>query len=1168
MNCQSCGAAVEATQKFCAECGIPLQVACPTCGHVNPPGNKFCPECGTGLTVAAAGPTASAQAVVSAEPARPVPERRFVSVLFADLVGFTTFSEGRDPEDVRRMLTRYFERSRGIVERYSGTVDKFIGDAVMAVWGAVSAHEDDAERAVRAALELVDGVADLGAELGIPELRLRAGVLSGETAVGPEGNDRGLVVGDLVNTASRLQSIAEPGTVFIGAPTFELVGHVVECSPAGTHDLKGKSEAVEVYRADRVIAGHGGRRRADTVEPPFVGRDDELRLLKDQLHAVGRDRRARMVSIVGEAGIGKSRLAWELFKYVDGLPEDTYWHQGRSPSYGDGLALWSVAEMVRRRAGIAETDEAQKSRMKLRTALAEYVPDEDERRWVEPWLGGLLGIDEMPPGDRSEMFAALRTLFQHVADRDQTVLVFEDLHWADEGTLEFITELLDRSQHHPLLVVTLARPDLLDRQPGWGSGRHAAASIRLSPLADDSMVELVTGMAPGVPDDAVAELVRRAAGIPLYAVEFVRMLLASGDVVREGERFRVTGSLEGLAVPDSLQAVVGARIDRLPSKQRGLVQDAAVLGQAFTISGLVALRGETADELTTAVMELVDKELFELDDDPRSPERGQYHFVQEVVKEVAYGRISREDRYLAHVKVAGYFEELDEPELALIVASHLQSAQATAPDAEKEQLLERALEALGAAADRAADLHAYPQVLAMVEQALEMAPDDDARAPFWERAAAAAGALAETDRAAEFARKALAYTESLGDRDGRLRTGRLLGSILGGNFRADEAVEVLEPIAEDIGDDPSDEGVRFLAETGRAYMLVGRSHEAIAACDRALPTAERRGMVPTVIDAIVTKGTALGNEARTQESVLLLRGAALLAEEHDIPWLQLRSLNNLAVVLQTIDPGAARQAQRRIMPLSQRVGDLFWEFQSANVMSMAMTQEGRYDDAIELVDRYDHDGVPEFFRQVWVMRREWIEVMRGDPDAPERAREAMSWWDDQQDPQLRTLIDLGKATLEAILGDFDHGYELAEAIYQTTESFKPDCLWTLAHSAAWARDRDRLLTTLELLNESMPAGRYGTAIGALARGALAAVDGNLDEAVAHFEIALEEGERISEGAELTMARLTFAALVGFDHPAAAEAGAAAAAWIDATGTTLFRTTYAEGLPSAAKAETA
>jgi class 3 adenylate cyclase/tetratricopeptide (TPR) repeat protein len=1092
-----------------------------------------------------------------------------VSVLFADLVGFTPFSEHRDPEDVRAMLTAYFERSRGIVERFSGTVDKFIGDALMAVWGAVEAHEDDAERAVRAAIDLVDMVAELGAEIGVPDLRLRAGVLTGETAVGPGGNEQGLVVGDLVNTASRLQSIAAPGTVYVGQSTFELVRHVVEFTAVGEHDLKGKSSAVPAYRAERIVAGHGGVRRADTVEPPFVGRDDELRLLKDQLHAVRREGRSRLVSVIGEAGIGKSRLAWELYKYVDGLPEATYWHQGRSPAYGEGLTFWSLGEMVRRRAGIAETDDAAKSRMKLRTALAEYVPNEDERRWMEPWLAGVLGLDPMPTGDRTELFSAVRTLFHRVAEFGQTVLVFEDLHWADQVVTEFIEDLIDRSQRHPILVITLARPDLLDRFPGWGAGRRSATSITLAPLAVDAIAEMVTGMAPGMPDAAVEAIVARAAGIPLYAVEFVRMLVASGDVERDGGRFRVTGDLAGLAVPDSLQAVIGARIDRLASRERSLVQDAAVLGQSFTLEALVALREEPADDVASDLLGLVRKELLELDDDPRSPERGQYHFVQSVVREVAYGRLSRSDRHRAHLRVAAYFEELGVPELAGAVASHFMAARAAAATQESDDLAERALGALRSAAERAAALHSHAQAVALCTQATEIALSDADRLPFWERAAASCEAMADPDRAADYARIALAHTEATGDSAGRIRAAALLASILAGNWHADEAVSALEPVYDTLEEPLTVEATTLVAEMGRALMLSQRHERAVAVCDRALEAAERAEMTRTVIDAVITKGTALGNSGRALEAILLLQGAADLADRHDFPGLAVRALNNLSVVQGDLDPRASAATWDSLLTRVKRLGDLRWQFQAVNVVSDNLTSEGRYAEALALLDETREEMAPEGFWEAAFGVREAIAlaIRDGSRAELERVRRLLTYWDDSTDPQLRPAIDLTKAAVDILAGDHDAAYRRAREVIETSNAYLLLGLRVCAEAAVWQRDPDRVSETLQTLDGSDLTGRYVAALRAYLTGARRALAGDREGGAAAFTEALGDLERVGTADELVVARTTFAALVGLDHPGAAAAADEAYEWISEAGAALYLDIYGAGLPPGAQRAT-
>ena len=475
--CSSCGTDNPAGTRFCKECGTRLGTVCSACGTAILPDAKFCGACGTPVGAMSAARPATAEPATATPAAAPIAERRHVSVLFADLVGFTSLAEGRDAEETRELLSRYFDLARDVIGRYGGTVEKFIGDAVMAIWGAPVAHEDDAERAVRAALELVEAVGGLA-----PGVTARAGVLTGEAAVTLGATNQGMVAGDLVNTASRLQGVATPGTVLVGEVTEQAIRDSIVLEAVGEQALKGKVLPVPAWRALRVVAGRRGVGRADRLEAPFVGRAAELRALKDALTSTGAEHRARYVAITGQAGIGKSRLAWELEKYVDGLVEPIYWHRGRSPAYGEGIGFWALAEMVRSRAGILEGDLPSDAAVKLSTMLETYVPGADDRRWIEPHLRVLLGLEQSAGGDRSEQFAAWRRLFEAIAARGTTALVFEDLQWADDGLLDFIESLLEWSRSQPILVVVLARPELHERRPTLGAASRNALAVHLEPL--------------------------------------------------------------------------------------------------------------------------------------------------------------------------------------------------------------------------------------------------------------------------------------------------------------------------------------------------------------------------------------------------------------------------------------------------------------------------------------------------------------------------------------------------------------------------------------------------------------------------------------------------------------------------------------------------------------
>jgi class 3 adenylate cyclase len=722
------------------KCGAALALACTQCSAPYEEGDVFCASCGAPLTAQA--PSAGAP------PATPEhgSERRLVSVLFADLVGFTARSEEQDPEEVRELLSHYFDACRQLIERYGGTVEKFIGDAVMAVWGTPVAQEDDAERAVRAALDLVAAVPDLD-----ERLQARAGVLTGEAAVTIGAEGQGMVAGDLVNTASRIQAEAPPGSVFVGESTRRATEAAIAYDEAGEHELKGKAEPLPLWRALRVLAGRRGEGRAAGLEAPFVGRDREFRLVKDLFHVTADERRATLVSVVGVAGIGKSRLAWEFEKYVDGLVEQVWWHRGRCLSYGEGVAFWALAEMVRMRARISEDEEDASAVRKLREAIDEHVGEPEEREWVEPRLQHLLGLTERSAPDREDLFSAWRLFFERMAERGPVVLLFEDLHWADAGLLEFSEYLLDWSREFPLFVLTLSRPELGERQPTFGMRLRSATSLTLDPLRAAAMDELLDGLVPGLPEDVRTTIRERADGIPLYAVETVRMLLDRGVVTRDGERYRVSAPLEGLQVPETLHALIAARLDGLVPAERRTLQDAAVLGKTFTSAGLAAVSGTAVETFEPLLVALVRKELLAVQTDPRSPERGQFGFLQALVQRVAYETLARRDRKARHLAAAEYLgaqSGLDPDEIAEVIAAHYLDAHRAEPAADDSAAIKsEALGWLRRAGERAASLAATDDARRAFEEAAGLADEPVERARLLERAGDLARAGNKLDHA-------------------------------------------------------------------------------------------------------------------------------------------------------------------------------------------------------------------------------------------------------------------------------------------------------------------------------------------------------------------------------------------------------------------------------------
>ncbi len=970
MPCTSCGKVNEAGRKFCIECGEPLATGCPTCGAPIPAGAKFCGECGTKVTAApapatqTAGPTLPRIVRPSPVPqAAPVAERRVVSILFADLVGFTTLAEGRDAEDTRELLSRYFELSRDVIARYGGTVEKFIGDAVMAVWGAPIAHEDDAERCVRAALELVDAVKGLG-----PGIQARAGVLTGEAAVTIGATNEGMVAGDLVNTASRLQSVAQPGTVLVGEATQRAASKAIAFEEAGDQVLKGKSAPVEAWRAVRVVAEVGGRNRAETLEAPFVGREDELRQLKDLFHSTSRDGRARLVSVIGPAGIGKTRLAWELLKYIDGLVETVWFHDGRSPAYGDGISFWALGEMVRERCRLLETDDASTTRAKVAETLATHVPDPEERRWIEPALLALLGVETAASGSE-QLFAAWRTFFERLAATAPVVLVFEDFHFADVGLIDFVDHVLEWSRNVPIYVVTLSRPELLEKRPDWGAGKRNFTSLYLEPLSPAAMRELLAGLVPGLPAAAVKAIVDRADGMPLYAVETVRMLLAEGRLALEDGVYRPIGDLTSVAVPETLTALIASRLDGLAAEDRTLVSDAAVLGQSFTLAGLSAVSGIPEAELEPRLLGLVRRELLSRETDPRSPEHGQYAFVQALIREVAYNTLAKKDRKARHLAAARFFESLDSEEIAGGLAGHYLAAYASAPDGvEADALAGQARIALKAAAARAIALGSYDQAVTFLNQALTVTTDPTETAELLERAGEIASSAARHDDAEAFLERATELNRERGDRIATARATAALGRVRLSARRTAEALELLGPAVvefADLGSDPA--LVALHSQLARACMLTGDSRKAIEMADRALEVAEPSELDALVADTLITKGSALGDIGRLIEGVGMIETGERLARSAGLVSILLRAINNRTVYQGEMDPRATYEAQKEGLALARRMGLRSWVFgfavgigymafrlgewdRSEAVLGEALTDDPSSEDRLQILD--------------------------------------------------------------------------------------------------------------------------------------------------------------------------------------------------------------------------
>lgn len=1043
-----------------------------------------------------------------------------MSVLFLDLVSFTTLSERRDAEDMRALMDQYFHTARTVIDRHGGVVEKFIGDAVMAVWGTPITHEDDAERAVRAALELVDAVAALGSSMDLP-LQVRAGVLTGEAATGPDAGNQGMVTGDMVNTAARLQSAADPGGVLVGEATSRAASGAIAFEPMAALHLKGKDEPVRAWRALRVVGERQGQNRM-AIEPPFVGRAEELRLLKDLLHATGRESRARLVSVMGVGGIGKSRLAWELLKYVDGLTEDIYWHHGRCPSYGEGVTFWALGEMVRMRAGIAETDSPAASRTKLAEAVETFAADDDERHWLQPRLAFLLGLDERPAGGREELFSAWRLFFERISDHGTVAMVFEDVQWADPGLLDFIEALLEWSRSKPIYILTLTRPDILDHRETWGVGQRSFVGMHLEPLSAAEMASLVTGLVPGADDESVQRIVTRAEGMPLYAVETIRMLADRGVLRAREHVYDVVGDLGEMGIPETLHALIASRLDALGASDRAVVQNAAVLGKSFTIDALVAITGMARGEVEPRLADLVRKEFLDVEADPRSPERGQYSFVQSIIREVAYGMLSRADRRSHHLAAAHHFEGNNDDELAAVVATHyVEALRATAPGPDADALAARAKDWLSQAAERARALGSPKQSLDYLERALDLTPAGPARAALLGQAAETAGDALRPDDSLRYRREAISVLEQLDDRNAEVAAIGALALAVGPDD-ADQLRDLVERMRARLPDDPDD-----LAE-GRLHQAltwVGFHEQdnqaSLESIDRALGCYERAGAWRDFSLALQSRLILLTSVGRRREASLLVRGRLAVALEED-DLLEIARAHD-ALAWASEDEIGFFENTIKAADAARRGG--YGELEVAaltNGLESAI-EIGRWDSADQIIAelRSKSELTGQLLDTVLLGEALLLAYRGADTRARAALAEVSPRTRESSNPEMKAWLARIGAVIELMSGNLDAAFDAAVAAIQA-DPHGTNMVLALANAgqaALWRQDQARLAQVVAIGQDGhgFMADAVGRVIRELEAG-LAATQGHHEQAALAYDSLL--ATRLSTGHRFAHAVLT------------------------------------------------
>jgi class 3 adenylate cyclase/tetratricopeptide (TPR) repeat protein len=895
--------------------GMPV---CQGCGEDNPARARFCLACG---------------AVLAPAPPRG-DERKVVSVLFCDLVGFTSRAEHLDIEDVRGILRPYYARLRAQLERYGGTVEKFIGDAVMALFGAPVAHEDDPERAVRAAVAIREAIAELNQADPALDLHVRVGVTTGEALIALDARPvegEGMASGDVVNTAARLQAAAPVDGVLVDQATYWATNRQISYGPATPVQAKGKSEPVPVWQA----LGPGPTSEAESVGAPrveLIGRAAELALLEAALTRAHTEHRPQLVLVVGGPGIGKSRLVSELAQQVAAAPDPAAWRQGRCLPYGDGVALWALGEIVKGEAGILETDPVEAAANKLLQAVTDLIADQPEAAWVTSHLRPLVGLSaagEASSGRQAEAFAAWRRFLEALASRHPTVLFVEDLHWADDALLEFLEYLIAGNIDIPLLLIATARPEFLSRRPGWEARNPGVVTLPLAPLSEAAAARLLSALLDQtlLPAELQANLLNKAGGNPLYAQEYVRMLVDRGFLRRAGRTWRQAAGQ--IPLPETVQGIIAARLDALSPGDKALLTDAAVLGTVSWLGALATLGDTQPSSLRPRLRVLELREL--LREEPHSAVAGelQYSFWHVLVRDVAYAQLPRGQRSAKHRKAAEWITALSPDraeDRAELLAHHYLAAvtYARADGQDTAALSERMQVACANAGDRALELNAFSAAARWYRAALDhLGPDDPARPRLLFRLGRARfhAEQAGGDQLAE-ARDGLLAT---GDRESAAEAEAMLGKLAwwaGESARGIEhdrrAAELLE------GAPPTRAKATVLVELAALLMVAGRNREAIAVGREGLAIAERLGLADIRADALNHVGAALVSTG-DPAGLASMEQAVALAVEANSPLCVIAYVNLASCLIEGGELSRGFELQAEGRRAAERFGFTAWQ---------------------------------------------------------------------------------------------------------------------------------------------------------------------------------------------------------------------------------------------------
>ena len=1020
-----------------------------------------------------------------------------------------------DPEDVRRLLQPYHARLRSELERRGGTVEKFIGDAVMAVFGAPVAHEDDPERAVRAAFAIRDALVD--------ELDVRIGITTGEAliALGARPQEgEGMVSGDVVNTAARLQSAAPVNGVLVDETTYRATERTIEYREAASVEAKGKADPIPVWEAleARSRFGVDVRQLGATA---LVGREDELEAMVAALNRARREREPQLVTLVGVPGIGKSRLVWELFQRVDQEPEITLWRQGRSLPYGEGVSFWALGEMVKAQAGVLETDDAELTESKLRETVAAFVSDPADAEWLVRHLRPLVGLEADPElgGDRrSEAFAAWRRFLEALAEQRPLVLVFEDLHFADDGLLDFVDHLVDWASGVPILVVGTARPELLSRRSGWGGGKPNALTLSLPVLSDEETARLAHSLlGRPVLDAAVQEtLLERAGGNPLYAEEFARML---------EER----GSAEGL--PETVQGLIAARIDGLPPEEKSLLQNASGLGKLFWLGAAVALAEVERWAAEERLHALERKEFVRRERRSSVTGEVEYAFRHLLVRDVAYGQIPRAARADKHRVAASWIEALARREdHAEMLAHHYLHALELSRAASQPiaDIAEAARDALREAGDRASSLNSFSAAVRFYEEALALGAFADAdRADVQFRRARALHLAGDEgrDEALKEAREALLKA---GDSERAAEADALLSEFWwhrGNQGRSLEHLSRARSLVEELP--PSAAKAHVLSQVSRYRALAEENEEAISVGHEALAMAEALGLDEIRAHALDNIGIAKVNlgDLTGLEDLERSIEIAVAARSPEAA----RAYNNLGAVVWML--GDVRRASTLIgeaVTVGEQLGNAGIAKYSRVLQIQLLFAQGEWDEGLRRADAFleaCETGESHYLESNIRGERASARLARGDVEsALDDVRKMLAPARSAGDPQSLMPALTNAARLYAEVGRVDEARALVREALADAPAEAP-AAWTLSDLAWVAEELECAGELSALLDRSHLRTKWSDAAHALLRGDfLTAAEisydiGNLDdEALARLRAAeqfVAEGRRVEADEQLS-----------------------------------------------------